>query len=104
MKETDCNETEKIFLNVLTKVSMAMLKFYGIFDKSLISMVVCSSNKENFINIDVTNQVQVQESMKNESNKDQIEVPLQIEDYHFASQFIVVAIDDNIMDIVLVYN
>ena len=60
MKETDFNKIEKRFLNVLTKVSMAMLKVNGIFDESLITIVICPSNKENFINIDVANQVQVQ--------------------------------------------
>ena len=57
-----------------------------------------------FINIDVANQVQVQESMKNESNEDQIEVPLQIDGYHFAVQFTVAAIDDHLINIMLGYN
>ena len=74
MEDTDFNKAEKIFLNVPTTVSMAMLKVYGIFDEILISIAIFPSNKEIFINIDVTNQVQVQESMKNESSKDQIEV------------------------------
>ena len=81
-----------------------MLKVYGIFDESLIAIAICPSNKENFINIDVANHVQVQESMKNESNEDQIEVPLQIDDYHFAAHFTVVAIEDHLMDIMLGYN
>ena len=85
------------------KVSMAMLKVNAIFDESLIAITICPSNKENFINIDVVNQVQVQESMKNESNEDQIEVPLQIDDYHFAAQFIVAAIDNHLIDIMLGY-
>ena len=83
---------------------MAMLKVYGIFDESLIAIAICPSNKGDFINIDVTNQVQVQESMKNESNEDQIEVPLQIDDYHFAAQFTVATIDDHLIDIMLGYN
>ena len=104
MEETDFNKAEKRFLNVSTKMSMAMLKFYGIFDECLISIAICSSNKENFINIDVANQVQVQESMRNESNGDQIEVPLQIDDYHFVAQFTVAAIDDHRIDKMLGYN
>ena len=83
---------------------MVMLKVNGIFDESPIAIAICPLNKENFINIDVTNQVQVQESMKNESNEDQIELPLQIDDYHFAAQFIVTAIDDHLIDIMLGYN
>ena len=40
--------------------------------------------------------------MKNRWNEDQInELPLQINDYNFASQFIVVAIDDNLVEIML---
>ena len=81
-----------------------MLKVQGIFDESPISIAICPSNKENFINIDVTNQVQALESMKNESTEDQIEVPLQIDDYHFAAHFTVVAIEDHLMDIMLGYN
>ena len=104
MKETDFNKTKKRFLNIPTKVSMAMLKVNGIFDESPIAIAICPSNKENFINIDVANQVQVQESMKNESNKDQIEVPLQINDHHFAAQFTVATIDDHLIDIMLSYN
>ena len=42
--------------------------------------------------------------MKNESNEDQIKVPLQIDDYHFSGQFTVAAIDDHIIDIMLGYN
>ena len=42
--------------------------------------------------------------MKNESNKNKIEVPLQINDYHFASQFTVETIDDHLIDIMLGYN
>ena len=42
--------------------------------------------------------------MKNESNEDQIEVPLQINDYHFAAQFTVAAIDDHLINIMLGYN
>ena len=83
---------------------MVMLKVNGIFEESSIAISICPSRKEKFINIDVTNQVQVQESMKNESNEDQIEVPLQIDDYHFAAQFIVAAIDDHLIDIILGYN
>ena len=104
MKETDFNKTEKIFLNVSTKVLMAMLKVNGIFDESPISIAIFPSNKEIFININVTNQVQVQESMKNESNEDKKEVPLQIDDYYFAAQFTVVAIDHHLIDIMLGYN
>ena len=104
MEETNFNRAEKIFLKVSMKVPMATLKFYGIFDESLIVIAICPSNKENCINIDVANQVQFQESMKNESNEDQIEVPLQIDDYHFAAQFTVAAIDDHIIDIMLGYN
>ena len=81
-----------------------MLKFNGIFDESPIAIAICPSNKESFINIDVANQVQVQESMKNESSKDQIEVSLQIDDYHFAGQFTVASIDDHLIDIMLGYN
>ena len=81
---------------------MVMPKVYGILDESLISIAICPSNKENFINIDVTNQVQFQESMKNESNEDQIELPLQIDDYHFAAQFTIAAIDDELINIMLV--
>ena len=40
--------------------------------------------------------------MKNKSNEDQInELPLQNDDYNCASQFIVAAIDDNLVDIML---
>ena len=81
-----------------------MLKFYMIFDESPISIAICPSNKENFINSYVANQVQVQESMKNKSNKDQIEVPLQIGDYHFSAQFTIAAIDDQLIDIMLGYS
>ena len=81
-----------------------MLKVNGIFDESPIAIAICPLNKENFINIDVTNQVQVQESMKNESNEDQLKVALRIDDYHFAAQFIVAAIDDHLIDIMLSYN
>ena len=42
--------------------------------------------------------------MKNESNEDQIVVPLQIDDYHFAAQFSIAAIDDYLIDIMLGYN
>ena len=77
MKETDFNKMKKIFLNVPTKVSLAMLEVNGIFDEIPLAIAICPSNKENFINIDVANQVQVQKSMKNESNKDHIEVLLQ---------------------------
>ena len=104
MEETDFNKAEKIFLNVLTKLTMAMVKVYGIFDESLIVITICPSNKEIFINIDVAIQVQVQESMKNESNEDQIEVPLKIDDYHFSFQFIVAAIEDHLINIMLGYN
>ena len=72
MEETNFNKVEKIFLNIPMKVPMVMLKVYAIFDERPISIAICPSNKENFINIDVTNQVKVQESMKNESNEDQI--------------------------------
>ena len=81
-----------------------MLKVNRIFDESPIAFAICPSNKENFINIDVANQVQVHESMKNDSNEDQIEVPLQINDYHFAAQFTVAAIEDHLIDIMLGYN
>ena len=46
----------------------------------------------------------VQESMKNESNEDQIEVPLQIDDYHFVAQFTITTIDDQLIDIMLGYS
>ena len=104
MEETDFNKEEKRFLNFPTKVPMAMLKVYGIFDESPIAIAISPANKKFFINIDVANQVQVQESMKNELNEDQIEVPLQIDDYHFVAQFIIAAIDDHIIDIMLGYN
>ena len=78
MEEINFNKPEKIFFNVSTKVPLTMLKVNGIFDESPISIAICPCNKENFINIDVANQVQVQESMKNELNEDHIEVPLQI--------------------------
>ena len=42
--------------------------------------------------------------MKNESNEDQIEVPLQIDAYHFAAQFTIAAIDDHLINIMLGYN
>ena len=42
--------------------------------------------------------------MKNDSNEDQIEVPLQINDYHFAAQFTIATIDDHLIDIMLGYN
>ena len=42
--------------------------------------------------------------MKNESNEDQIEVPLQIDGYPFAVQFTVPAIDDHFIDIMFGYN
>ena len=48
--------------------------------------------------------LQVLESsiVKNKLNKDQInEIPLQIDDYNFAPQFIIASIDDNIIDIML---
>ena len=42
--------------------------------------------------------------MKNKLNEDQInELPLHIDDYNFASQLIVAAINDNIVDIMLGY-
>ena len=104
MEETDFNKIEKRFLKIPTNVSMPMLKVNEIFHESPISITICPSNKENFINSYVANQVQVQESMKNESNEDQIEVPLQIDDYHFAAQFTVAAIDDHLIDIMLGYN
>ena len=104
MEEVDFNNAEKIFFKVPTKVSMAMLKVYGIFDESPIAIAICPSNKEKFISIDVANQVQVQESMKNESNEDQIELPLQIDDYYFTAQFMVATIDHHLIDIMLGYN
>ena len=104
MKEIDFNKIDKSFLNVPTEVWMAMLKFNGIFEESSIAISICPSRKEKFINIDVTNQVQVQELMKNKSNEDQIEVPLQINDYHFEAQFTITAIDDHLIDIMLGYN
>ena len=60
--------------------------------------------KKFFINVDLANQLQVLESsiVKNTQNEDQIsELPLQIDDYNFASQFIVAAIDDNLVDVML---
>ena len=48
MEQTNFNKTEKIFLNVPTKVSMPMLKVNGIFDESPIVITICPSNKENF--------------------------------------------------------
>ena len=101
MNETDFNKAEKRFLNVPTKVSMVMLKVNRIFDEIPIAITIYPSKKENFINIDVENQVQVQESMKNESNEGQIEVPLQIDDYHFLAQFTITAIDGHLIDIML---
>ena len=59
MEEADFNKAEKKNFEVPTKVPMAMLKVYGIFDESPIAIAICSSNKENFINIGAANQVQV---------------------------------------------
>ena len=47
---------------------MTMLKVNEIFDETPIAIAIFPSDKKFFINIDVANQVQVQESMKNESN------------------------------------
>ena len=42
--------------------------------------------------------------MKNESNEDKKEVPLQIDDYHFVAQFTIAAIDDQLINIMLGYS
>ena len=84
-----------------------MLKACGIFDESPVTIAICPTIKENFINVDLANQLQIPESsiLKNKSNEDQINgLPLQIDDYNFASQFIVISIDDNHVDIMLVSN
>ena len=83
---------------------MAMMKVYGIFDEIPMAIAICPSKKENFINIDIANEVQVQESMKNEPNKYEIQLPLQIDDDHFAAQFTVVVIYDHLIDIMLGYS
>ena len=75
---------------------MAILKVCAIFDESPIAIAICPTINENFINVDLANQLQIPESsiLKNKSNEDQInELPLLVDVYNFASQFIVLAID-----------
>ena len=52
----------KIFSNVSSKFSIAMLNVDNIFYGSDIVIVICLTNKDNFIHVDVSNQSQVLES------------------------------------------
>ena len=104
MEKTNLNDGKGRFSHVPSKTPMAMLKVCGIFDESPIDISICPTTKENFINVDLSNQLLVPKSsiVKNKSNEDQInELPLQINDYNFASQFIIAAIDDKLVDIML---
>ena len=66
---------EKIrFINVPSKVPFAMLIVNGVFYASPITIAICPIIKENFINLDILNQLQVSESIieKNGWNKEHI--------------------------------
>ena len=63
MEETNHTERKEGYSKVLSKVHMVMLKNYGIFDESPIVIAISPVNKENFINVDVANQLQILESI-----------------------------------------
>ena len=59
MEKTNLNDKKGRFLHVPSKTPMAMLKVCGIFDESPIPIAICPAIKENFINVDLVNQLQV---------------------------------------------
>ena len=71
---------------------MAMLKVCGTFDESLIAIAICPTIKENVINVDLANQLQVPESsiVKNKSNEDQIM------NYHYRSMIIILHLNSSL--------
>jgi hypothetical protein len=82
-----------------------ILKVKGTIHGRDIIIVVCPLNKENYIDVDIANQLQIPESSIEKIklwNKDQINnLSLRIDNYIFVSQFIVKSIDLEDVDIVL---
>ena len=74
MEETNSTHEKQRFVGVPSKMSMAILKIIGTFYQSPINIAICPANKENFINVDIANQLPVQESNieKNERNEEKI--------------------------------
>ena len=61
MEKTNLNDGKGRFSHVPSKTPMAMLKVCGIFDESPIAISICPTITENFINVDIANQLQVLE-------------------------------------------
>ena len=61
MEKTNLNDGKGSFSHVPLKIPMAMLKICGIFDESPIAIAICPAIKENFIYVDLANQLQVPE-------------------------------------------
>ena len=59
MEKTNLNDGKGRFSHVPPKTPMAMLKVCGIFDESPIPITICIAIKENFINVDLANQLLV---------------------------------------------
>ena len=100
----ESSKNKKQFHGVPYKVPWPMFQVKGIFYGSTVCIAICPTTKENFINVDIANQLQVCESSveKNEWNEDQInELELTIGNYNFTSQFTVAAIDHTLIDIMI---